>query len=301
MARELLPWLTFGALLALLGAVLARRVAEGRLAGRRLLLVLAPLFLLDAARRDFEQCPSGAPGLLTTRGPAVEAVAGQMPRGRFYDDGADDPATAVRRSEEAGGFDPLRPIRGVFFGIRYAGENDVDRMTPAASVAFTRELARLPWGAEKALRLEAAGVSVARTASPGPDPAGVRELLRTGGDRIVALTGTRPELSAEGTEEARIEVVRRTATFLEARVTSRAPTRLRVLRTYDPNLVARVDGIPAATEREGPFTALALPAGNLRVELRYANRLIGAGAVLSGLSAGLAMLLLARKPRGGRG
>ncbi len=91
------------------------------------------------------------------------------------------------------GLDRLRPATGTLFGIRYALENDIDRMTPRASVQAYFDAARLPWGEAKTARLRAAGVSVARTAAPPPDPPGVEEIRRDGEDRIVKIEPTRPE------------------------------------------------------------------------------------------------------------
>jgi hypothetical protein len=99
----------------------------------------------------------------------------------------------MRRTREAGGLDRLRPATGTLFGIRYALENDIDRMTSRASVRAFFDVARLPWGEAKTARLRAAGVAVARTAAPPPDPPGVVELRRDGEDRIVRIDPTRPE------------------------------------------------------------------------------------------------------------
>ena len=108
--------------------------------------ILGVLFFADAARRVAGTCPAGPPDLYTRETPAVALVRREAGHGRFYDDGADDAATVARRTREAGGLDLLRPATGVAFGIRYAGENDVDRMTAAPSVRFARETAGLRLG-----------------------------------------------------------------------------------------------------------------------------------------------------------
>ena len=108
--------------------------------------ILGVLFFADAARRVAGTCPAGPPDLYRRETPAVALVAKEAGPGRFYDDGADDAPTVARRTREAGGLDLLRPATGVAFGIRYAGENDVDRMTAAASVLFARQTRGPPLG-----------------------------------------------------------------------------------------------------------------------------------------------------------
>ncbi|HTS01705.1 MAG TPA: hypothetical protein VMN04_04225, partial [Thermoanaerobaculia bacterium] len=157
--------------------------------------LLALLFLADASRRVAGTCPAGPRDLYRRESPDVALVREQAADGRFYDDGADDPATAGRRARAAGGLDPLRPETGAVFGIRYAGENDVDRMTSAESFRWASALAALPWGEEKARALRAAGVSVVRTAAPGPDPVATEEIGRSGPDRFVRIEGARPEFA----------------------------------------------------------------------------------------------------------
>ena len=270
----------------------------GLLSSRSLVFgVLSVLFLADAARRVAGTCPAGAPSLYDTATPAVALVMAESPRGRFYDDGADDPATAVRRTRDADGFDRLRPAAGVLFGIRYALENDIDRMTSPASVRAFFETARLPWGEAKIARLRAAGVAVARTAAPPPDPPGVEELGRFGEDRIVRINPTRPEfvlvpeaILARDAEEpvsriadpkwnplrsAVIEVPggspgSRTAGRGVVAVLARSPraASLRVLsgepggalvigRTFDPNWRATLDGHPHLLYRADGFLTAA--------------------------------------------
>ncbi len=176
--------------------------------------------------------------------------------GRFFDDGADDRATGVRRTLEAGGFDPLRAAAGIFHGIPYALENDVDRMTPSASVGAVFEAERLPWGEEKARRLREAGVSVVRTASLPPDPPGAEEVGRSGGDRIVRLAPTRPE-------------------FLfvpEPVVAPDAPAARRLLAApvRDPlrSSVIEVPGAPEGLRAGGAGTAEVVSRSNRHVALR---------------------------------
>ena len=192
-AGTLLPVLLVGAVSAFLMAGVAELMRRGRARALSLFAALLVLFLADAARRVSGTLPSGPRDLFTRRPAAVELVAANLAGGRFFDDGADDRATAERRSLEAGGLDPLRAATGVVFGIPYALENDVDRMTSAAAVGAAFEAQRLEWGEEKATRLREAGVSVARTAATSSDPPGVAELGRSGGDRIVGISPTRPE------------------------------------------------------------------------------------------------------------
>ncbi len=192
-AAALVPLLAGGAAAALVGGGIARLAGSGHVSRSALLAVLLVLFLADAARRVAGTLPAGPRDLFTRRPAAVELVAANLRGGRFFDDGADDRETAERRTVEAGGLDPLRAATGVVFGIPYALENDIDRMTSSAAVGAAFETQRLDWGETKAARLREAGVSVARTAATPPDPPGVVELGRFGKDRIVGISPTRPE------------------------------------------------------------------------------------------------------------
>ena len=281
-ATVLAPLFVGGAASMLAAAVVAEIVHRGRAPLAALLAVLLVVFLTDAARRVAGTLPAGAAALFTRKTPAVSLVAGEAAGGRFFDDGADDRATAERRTLEAGGLDPLRPATGVVFGIRYALENDVDRMTPPASVAAAFEAARLPWGERKLSRLRAAGVAVIRTPAQPPDPAGVTELGRWGPDRILAVGPTRPEFhlvseavfvgeAKDGTAardepawdplrssaievpgapagrhttgHGRLEVLARSPRAASLRVLCAEPgCALVVGRTFDPNWRATVDG-----------------------------------------------------------
>jgi hypothetical protein len=192
-AATLLPLVLAGAASMLLAAGIAALVRRGRAPASALFAVLLVLFLAGAARRVAGTLPAGPEDLFTRETSAVELVKKSLHAGRFFDDGADDRRTAERRTLEGGGFDPLRAAAGAVFGIPYALENDVDRMTSPAQVSAAFEAERLAWGEAKLARLRSAGVSVVRTAAPAPDPPGVTELGRSGGDRIVAVSGARPE------------------------------------------------------------------------------------------------------------
>ena len=207
------------------------------------------LFLGDAARRVAGTCPAGPPDLYRRETPEVALVRAQAGGGRFYDDGADDRATVVRRTLEAGGLDLLRPATGAVFGIRYLGDNDVDRLTAAPAVLWTAALARLPWGEEKSRILRSAGVSVVRTASPGPDPVATEEIGRAGSDRLVRIAGARPEFALLPEGEAGSVLV------VERRPVARRPARGR-----DAS-VARRSG---SAGRSTPTGARVPTAGNSR-------------------------------------
>ena len=227
----------------------------------------------------------------------VALVVKEAGHGRFYDDGADDAATAARRTREAGGLDPLRPDTGVAFGIRYAGENDVDRMTAPASVLFAREIEGLAWGEEKVERLRRLGVAVVRTPAAPPDPAGVVEAGRFGGDRIVRIEGVREELALLPTGSGRVTVKTRGANLIRLGVHVALPAAvLSILRTFDPSWHARLDGKELALRpADGFLTVADVPKGDHEVVLRYENPAFGAGAALS-LASLLAVALLGRRP-----
>jgi hypothetical protein len=256
--------------------------------------VVALLFLGDAARRVAGTCPAGPPDLYRKETAEVALVRSQAGGGRFYDDGADDRATAVRRTLEAGGLDRLRPATGAVFGIRYFGDNDVDRLTAVSAVRFAAALATLPWGEEKARLLRGFGVSLVRTAAPGPDPVATEEVGRTGSDRLVRIAGARPEfvLLPEG-EAGSVLVVERRPSRVVLRVDVTLPTAtLWIGRTHDPNWRARVDGrgLPLRAANGWRMEA-EIPKGVHDVTLRYANPLFGVGLAVSlaGLAAAAAL------------
>ncbi len=257
-AALLKPLLLGGAASALILGGVTHLVERGRAPFSVLLAVLVVVFGSDAARRVSGTIPAGARDLFTRATPAVDLVIANLRGGRFFDDGADDRATGVRRTLEAGGFDPLRAAAGIFWGIPYALENDVDRMTPSASVGAVFEAERLPWGEEKARRLREAGVAVVRTASLPPDPPGAEEVARAGGDRIVRLVPTRPEFL-----------------FVPEPVVApdaRAASRLLAAPLHDPlrSAVIEVPGAPEGAREGGAGTARVVARSNRRVSLRVA-------------------------------
>lgn len=305
----------------------ARFVARGRAGALTLSLAALGLFLADAYRRVADSCPAAPPSVYVAPPAEARLVASAAGAGRFFDDAADHAGTVVRRARAASPpahLDPLRSATGVVFGLRYALDNDVDRLVPAESTAIAIETQRLPWGPEKAAALVAAGVTVARVASPPPDPRGVVEVGRAGGDRIVRLLEARPEVAfmtsawftpdaheakalrtlprdvrrvavverpGEGSEiramgDGRVEARERRSAYQRFAVAVGEPGGLlAVARTFDPNWKARVDGRAVVTWRaDGHLTALAVPAGVHVVELSYENRLLAAGAAVSGAS-----------------
>ena len=323
-AALLRPLLLSSLATALLLAFLPRLVRSGRLSLRTALVACAALFLLDAGRRVTGSAPAGPPEFFTTPPAEVKAALSAAGGGRFHVDGADDAARATALAFERGGLDPLRPLTGAVFGLRYGGDNDIDRMSPPQAVAFASMLAHLPWGEEKVRRLRTIGVTAARTDSPG-DPVGVHESDRFGHGRIVAIEGARPEHSlvsralfappgllvpappdplvetvlegsgaplSFGTGE--IEILERTNHRHRLRVRVDSPGGLLVVAlAFDPSWRARVDGTTAGTLRaDGFLTALRVPAGTHDVVLSYESRLLAAGGVVTLLSlVGAAFLL----------
>jgi hypothetical protein len=287
--------LILGTLSLVLIAAVTWLVARNRLPAPLFAGILSLLFIADAARRVAGTCPAGPPDLYSRETPAVTLVRTAAGHGRFYDDAADDVPTVARRTREGGGFDRLRPAAGVAFGIRYAGENDVDRMTAAASVRFARGIASLRWGEEKIARLRTLGVTVVRTPEAPPDPAGVVELGRFGGDRILRIEGAREEftLLPAGAGSVAVEERRAGRARLKVRVALPAAV-LSLSRTFDPNWRARLDGSELALyPADGFLAAATVPKGNHEIALQYENPAFGAGSALS-LASLLAVALLAR-------
>jgi hypothetical protein len=294
-ASALRPVLLLGSLTVALVAALAWLVARNRLPAPFFAAILSLLFLADAARRVAGTCPAGPPDLYRRETPEVALVRAQAGGGRFYDDGADDASTVARRTREAGGLDPLLPAVGVAFGIRYAGENDVDRMTAAPSVRFARALAGLRWGEEKVARLRTLGVTLVRTAAAPPDPAGVVEVGRFGEDRILRVEGARVEFSLLPKGAGTVTVEERQAGRARLRVRVGLPAAvLSVARTFDPNWHARLDGADLAVRpSDGYLMAANVPGGAHEIALAYENPAFLAGGALSFASL-LAVALVAR-------
>jgi len=293
-AARLSPLLLVAAASLLLLALLAELVRKSRVSLGAAAAAAALVFVADGARRVAGTCPAGEPGLYRDASPAVRLVAGEAARGRFFDDAADDPGEAVRRAREAGGFDPLRPATGTLFGIRFAGENDVDRMTPAEAVSFSRRLAGLPWGREKLALLQSAGVATARAPARGAPPEGTTEIGRLGSDRILRIDAPRPEFALLG--GGTVTVLERRAARVSLRVVVGAPGgTLAIARTYDPGWRVICDGttrLPVFLS-EGFLSAVEVPEGAHTVEMRYVNPLFAWGGAASLLAlAGLAAILL---------
>jgi hypothetical protein len=329
-AAMLRPVLLASLAAVLLLSFLPRLVKSGRLSCRTAFVIGTSLFLLDAGRRVTGSAPAGPPGFFTTPQPEVKAALSATRGGRFHADGADDVARTTTLALERGGLDPLRPLTGAVFGLRYGGDNDVDRMSPAESVASAAALSRLPWGEEKVRRLRMVGVTAARTDSPG-NPAGVREVARFGRGRIVAIDGARPEhtlvsralfapaglLSPVPPDPLRetvlegsgvplsfgtgtVELLERTNHRHRLRVRVDPPGGLLVVAlAFDPCWTARIDGAPARLQRaDGFLSALTVPSGRHDVVLSYESPLLVAGGVVTLLSllAGAALLRGGRRP-----
>jgi hypothetical protein len=296
-ASVLRPLLLLGTLSLALIAALVWLVARNRLSAPLFAAILSFLFLADAARRVAGTCPAGPAELYTRDTAAVALVKSVIGSGRFYDDGADDPPTAARRARDAGGLDELRPETGVALGLRYAGENDIDRMTAAASLAFARETAALPWGAEKLARLRLLGVTVLRTAAPPPDPQGSAEVGRFGADRVVRVEGAPAEFALVPSGAGSVAILERRASSARLRVHVALPAAvLAISRTYDPNGRLSLDGKDVEVRATAGFLSAAdVPKGDHDVVLRYENHAFRAGAALS--LAFLAAGVLGRLPR----
>ncbi len=313
----LLAALATAVLLALLPAL----VRSGRLSPRVAAAIAAGLFLLDAGRRVAGSAPAGPAGFWVAAPAEVAAAKEAAGEGRFFVDGADDVARATALARERDGLDPLRPITGAAWGLRYGGDNDIDRMSTPEAVAASAALARLPWGEEKVRLLRSVGVTAARTDAPGPDPPGVRVTARFGSARIVTLDGARPEhhfvrrarpapatlvvpSSFDPLEETFVTgldeevafgagettLVARSSRHRRLRVRVAPPGGLLVVaRSSDPSWTAFVDGREVASLRaDGFLTAVPVPSGEHEVVLAYRNGRILAGLAVTLLSFGVA-------------
>ncbi|HRY45436.1 MAG TPA: hypothetical protein P5164_15975 [Thermoanaerobaculia bacterium] len=309
---------------ALLLASLPALVRSGRISTRAAAGLAAALFLLDAGRRVTGSAPAGPASFWDSVPAEVAAAKEAAGEGRFYVDGADDVARATALARERAGLDPLRPTTGAAWGLRYGGDNDVDRMSTPESVASSATLARMPWGEEKVRRLRTIGVTAARTDAPGPDPSGVRATARFGSARIVVLDGARPEhhfvrrarpapgaLVVPAPSDPLVEAVvaglgeersfgAGEVTLLE-RTNGRRRLRARVAppggllvaaRTFDPSWTATVDGRRVESLcADGFLTAVPVPAGEHEVVFAYRNGRMLAGLAITLLALGAAASL----------
>ena len=316
---------------ALLFSSLPALVRTGRVSPRSAAAIAAGLFLLDGGRRVAGSAPAGPAGFWGAVPAEVAAAMEAAGEGRFYVDGADDVARATALARERDGLDPLRPITGAAWGLRYGGDNDVDRMSTPEAVAASAALARMPWGEEKVRRLRTIGVTAVRTDAPGPDPPGVRETARFGSARIVALDGARPEhhfvsrvlpapvalvvpAPSDPLQESVVSGLGEESSFGAGEVTLLERTngrrRLRarvappggllvVARSFDPSWTATVDGRKVESLRaDGFLTAVPVPPGEHEVVFAYRNGRILAGLAVTLLSLGAAAALLLGGRRG---
>ncbi|MHB8800103.1 MAG: hypothetical protein ACYDBY_16750 [Thermoanaerobaculia bacterium] len=316
---------------ALLLAFLPALVRSGRVSPRTAAGLAAGLFLLDAGRRVTGSAPAGPTGFWDAAPAEVAAAKEAAGEGRFHVDGADDVARAIALARERDGLDPLRPLTGAAWGLRYGGDNDVDRMSTPEAVAATATLARLPWGEEKVRRLRTIGVTAARTDAPEPDPRGVRETARFGSARIVVLEGARPEhhfvrraRPAPGTlvvpapsdplQETLVAGLDRERLFGAGEATllerSNGHRRLRarvappggllvVALSFDPSWTAFVDGRRVESLlADGFLTAVPVPAGEHEVVFAYRNERIFAGLAVTLLSLAAAAVTIFGGRRG---
>jgi hypothetical protein len=149
-------------------------------------------------------------------------------------------------------------------------------------------------------------VHEARRVSPGEAP----ELLAEGAvnpRRVALLEAPPPRLSRPPRPSLdRAEVVERSADRLVVRTRSAAPALLVLSEPYDPAWKARVDGSDAPVlVADHALRAVAAPAGERVVELRYDSWALNAGVAVSGASylllAALCGLALWRRVRAGGG
>jgi hypothetical protein len=293
-APELLAALTGPLLASAAGlALLALLARSERVPPRLLAFLCAAFFLLDATRRVVGSLPAGG---RATHGSPTRSRPCSPRHGQAL------PTTArrIRRSCGRGSWSSgLRPaLSGNRRHLRRAlrGRDDVDRMARPTPRAFAVELARLPWGDEKARRLERAGVTLV-DARPRPDPPGTEGWAGSGGSARAARRGSQA-VSRRGTGP--IAVVERRSHRLVVDVDGGADARgtsLAVLRTYDPHWTARAGGRSLEVRKSaGGVLEVAVPAGRARVEITYENPWFLRGLALS-FAGLLAALVIARQTR----
>jgi hypothetical protein len=115
--------------------------------------------------------------------------------------------------------------------------------------------------------------------------------------QVVLLTGEVPELGAppDGLPEGQVEVVRAGFSSMRYRVRTPAPAILVTNDSYWPGWTAEVDGVERPVLKANwAMRAVAVPAGEHEVELRYRPRSVRIGAAVSALAAALLVALALR-------
>ncbi len=180
--------------LAVVGAAILVRRPERRSLG---VFLLAGIALADLAQWNRSAFPSSARNAYRESDAATEALRTAAAGRPVYYDSEWKGALARRAAVDGGGFDPALPMRGVFHGLRYAGNNEIDRMGPRHAVAWAAVTANLPWGDEKLSRLRTAGVGAITTLASLDGAPGVERVAFAGSEtaarHVYRLTAPRDE------------------------------------------------------------------------------------------------------------
>ncbi|HET7453798.1 MAG TPA: YfhO family protein, partial [Thermoanaerobaculia bacterium] len=271
---------------------------------RRLAAAVSLVLLADLLPRTWNSVPL-APASQFDRPPdAVRAVAAAG--GRFY---FNDEAYIAD--------DPLRPMRPAIWGVRYAGNNDIDRFSPRRSFLFGRAVASLPFSDPRKpalLRLadvhavSATGAPVSRDLVPwfrteswsvfrlaggsrfrlfasavpaSSEESARRLLLDPSRDPLATLVLEGSTVASGGGAPAEIRTIRRRADREEIDVRSGGGWLFRS-ETYDPHWRAEVDGRRAPlVPADYAFQAVPIPPGDHRIEFAYSDPLLAAAMAVS--------------------
>jgi hypothetical protein len=295
--REFSTAAAFGAALLLATAGLARR--PGRLAA-----AVSVILLTDLLSRTWNSVPL-APASRFDRPPdAVRAV--EAAGGRLFFDGESEIAE-----------DPLRPMGPAIWGVRYAGNNDIDRFSPRRSFLFGRALASLPFSdPRKPALLRLADVRAVSSIDPSADT--VPPWFATSPTRTVRRIdgGARfrwypSAVSAAGEESARVLLLdprrdplatlvvegdaaaSRAGAPAEVRTLGRRADREEIVvrsdggwlfrsETYDPHWRVTIDGRRApVVPADYAFQSVPIPPGSHRVEFVYSDPWLVAAMIVS--------------------
>lgn len=175
------------------GAVLLRSPRRRRSAA----ILLVALLLADLSHWNRHLLPSSERNVYALIDPPTEALRRSTDGKPVYYDPEWSAASARRAALDAGGFDPALPLTGIFFGLRYAGNNEIDRMGPRHAVAWAAVTARTPWGEGKLRRLRTAGVGAIATLADLDTLPGLERIHFPGSEesqrRVYRLRHTRPD------------------------------------------------------------------------------------------------------------
>jgi len=164
---------------------------------RTALVLIAALFLADLVHWNSRLLPTAERNVFEKSDVVTDALRQAAGGAPVYQDSEWNGARARAAAFDAGGYDPAQPLLGVFHGLRYAANNEVDRMGPRTSIAYAGITSNTPWNSIKVGRIQRAGIGAVATLQDLDGVAGLGRVHFDGWEtfarRIYRLDRTRPE------------------------------------------------------------------------------------------------------------